>query len=64
MSLDKSELNEYLAFTHKALDGSSKIVLDYLEQGFKSEINNSTLLSKSRDLLIMTDVTSSLWSVL
>jgi fructose-1,6-bisphosphatase/inositol monophosphatase family enzyme len=38
MSLDKSELNEYLTFAHKALDGSSKIVLDYLEQGFKSEI--------------------------
>lgn len=38
MNLGKSELNEYLKFAHKTLDGSSKLIMEYLDRGFSSEI--------------------------
>ena len=38
MTPGKSELNEYLKFTHKTLDGSSKLIMDFLDKGFGSEI--------------------------
>jgi len=38
MTPGKSELNEYLSFAHKTLDGSSKLIMEYLERGFSMEI--------------------------
>ena len=38
MTVGKSELNEFLKFTHKTLDGSSKLILEFMDRGFTSEI--------------------------
>lgn len=49
MDLGKSELNEYLKFAHKTLDGSSKLIMQYLDRGFSSEIKGDKSIVTEAD---------------